>query len=177
MISYGARLYRHMLRLYPADHREQFEEEMITVFLELEQERGGQGRAAQTWFCLRETAGIIGSALRARLNILADSQIWHELRSERFRMRSEFRFPKATAVLMMIILAGVMLAIQRGEAISSSLPHVNPAIGPIHPVHSTMLGGAIMGVAFFYGAGLVGWAILFFMRRSGVHRLDETAAK
>jgi hypothetical protein len=30
---------------------------------------------------------------------------------------------------------------------------------------------------FFYAAGMIGWAILFAMRRSGVHRLEETSAK
>ena len=92
-------------------------------------------------------------------------------------MHSEFRFPKATAVLMTIILAGVVLAIQKGEAIQGSLPYGNPPIGPIHPVHSTLLPGVVVGLALFYAAGLIGWAILFAMRRSGVHRLDETSAK
>jgi len=92
-------------------------------------------------------------------------------------MRTEFRFPKATAVLMAIILGGVVLAIQRGESISASLQGAaSPPIGPIHPVHSVLLGGILMGFLFFYAAGLIGWAILFAMRRSGMHRLDETSA-
>ena len=92
-------------------------------------------------------------------------------------MRTEFRFPKVTAILMTIILAGVALAIKRGEAISSSLPHVDPAIGPIQPVHSTLLSGAVLLWAMFSAAGLIGWTILFVMRRSGVHRLDTTSAE
>lgn len=92
-------------------------------------------------------------------------------------MHSEFRFPKATAVLMTIILAGVVLAIQKGEAIHASVPDTNLPVGPIHPVHSTLLPGVVIGLASFYAAGLIGWAILFALRRSGVHRLDETSAK
>ena len=92
-------------------------------------------------------------------------------------MRTEFRFPKITAALMTIILAGVVLAIQRGEAIQGSLPYANPPVGPIHPVHSTLLPGVVVGLAIFYAAGLIGWAILFAMRRSGVHRLDETTVQ
>jgi hypothetical protein len=92
-------------------------------------------------------------------------------------MRNEFRFPKATAVLMTIILAGVVLAIERGEAIQGSLPYANPPIGPIHPVRSTLLPGVVMGLATFYAAGLIGWAILFALRRSGVHRLDKTSGE
>ena len=92
-------------------------------------------------------------------------------------MRTQLRFPKTTAVLMTIILAGVVMAIKKGEAIVASLPHVNPTIGPIQPVHSTLLPGVVVGLVFFYAAGLIGWAILFAMRRSGVHRLADTAAE
>ena len=92
-------------------------------------------------------------------------------------MRTEFRFPKSTAVLMTLILGGVMLAIQKGEAISASLRDaVSPPIGPIHSVHSVLVGGIVMGFVFFYAAGLIGWAILFALRRSGIHRLAETSS-
>lgn len=87
-------------------------------------------------------------------------------------MRNEFRFPKTTAVLMTLILGGVVLAIKKGETISSS--QVSPPIGPLPPIHSVLLGGIFWTLAFFYAAGLIGWAILFAMRRSGVHRLAET---
>ena len=90
-------------------------------------------------------------------------------------MRNEFRFPKATAVLMAIILAGVMAAIKMGEAIVASVPHVSEPVGIIHPVHSVLLGGVMVMLAMFYVAGVIGWAILFAMRRSGVHRLEASA--
>jgi len=88
-------------------------------------------------------------------------------------MRNGFRFPKATAILMTIILAGVVVAIRKGEAISASLPNVSQPIAPIHSAPSYLLPGVIAGFVFFYAAGLIGWAILFALRRSGVHRLDE----
>ena len=66
-----------------------------------------------------------------------------------------------------------MLAIKRGEDIAASLPHVNPQIGPIQPVHSTLLPPIVQFVLFFYAAGLVGWAILFALKKSGVHRLAQ----
>ena len=76
------------------------------------------------------------------------------------------------------IYGGVMLAIQKGENISASLRGaVEPPIGAIHPTHSVLLGGIVLGFVFFYAAGMIGWAILFAMRRSGVHRLEETSAK
>lgn len=170
-------LYRHAMRLYPALHREQFGEEMISVFRELQAETATEGMLARSRFCAREIAGVVAGALREHWRTLGGDHVWRLCSNRRFTMRTEFRFPKATAVLMMIILAGVVLAIQRGEAIQRSLPYANPPVGPIHPVHSTLLPGVVIGLAFFYAAGLIGWVILFALRRSGVHRLDETSAK
>ena len=171
-------LYRYALRLYPAFHRDQFREEMIAVFRELQAETAAKGMLARSRFCVRETAGVLAGALREHWRALGPEDVWLWFPTRRFTMRTEFRFPKATAVLMAIILGGVMLAIQKGENISASLRGaVNPPIGPIHPTHSVLLGGVVLGFLFFYAAGLIGWAILFAMRRSGVHRLDETPAK
>ena len=169
-------LYRYLLRLYPEFHRQRFGEEMIAVYGEVRAETASKGMVARSVFYLRETAGIVAGALREHLSAPGGDEVWHLFTARRFTMRNEFRFPKATAVLMTIILAGVMVAIKKGEAIVASLPHVNPPIGPIHPTHSVLLGGIVLGLAFFYAAGLIGWAILFAMRRSGVHRLAETSA-
>ena len=86
-------------------------------------------------------------------------------------MRSQFRFPKTTAVLMILILAGVLWAIEKGEAIEASYALGSSATGSIPRVES-LLPGIAEGLAFFYAAGLLGWSILFAMRRSGVHRMD-----
>jgi hypothetical protein len=174
---FSLRLYRQALRLYPAAYRERFGEEMIAVFGELRDETAAKGVMAQSLFCVRETAGVLTGVLREHWLALGGDHVWLLVSNRRFTMHSEFRFPKATAVLMTIILAGVVLAIQKGEAIQGSLPYGNPPIGPIHPVHSTLLPGVVVGLALFYAAGLIGWAILFAMRRSGVHRLDETCAQ
>lgn len=174
---FSLRLYRHVLLLYPASHRERFSDEMIAVFRELQTETATKGMLARSRFCVRETAGVMAGALREHWRILGGDHVWLLFSNRRVTMRTEFRFPKATAVLMTIILAGVVSAIQRGEAIQRSLPYANPPVGPIHPVPSTLLPGVVIGLAFFYAAGLIGWAILFALRRSGVHRLDETSAK
>jgi hypothetical protein len=78
---------------------------------------------------------------------------------------------------MALILGGVVLAIKKGEDIAASLPHVNPQIGPIQPVHSTLVPPIIQFVLFFYAAGLIGWAILFAFKKSGVHRLAEMSGQ
>jgi hypothetical protein len=170
-------LYRLALRLYPAAHRERFGEEMVAVFRELQAEDVSRGVLSQSRFCVCETAGVVAGALREHWRVWGGEHVWLLFSSRRLRMHTEFRFPKATAVLMTIILAGVVLAIQKGEAIQASVPYANPSVGSIHPVHSTLLPGVVIGLASFYAAGLIGWAILFALRRSGVHRLDETSAK
>ena len=169
-------IYRQLLRLYPASHRERFGPEMTAVFGELQAENLSKRLHRRGVFYIRETAGVVSGALQEHWRALGGNAVWLWFPNRRYTMRTEFRFPKATAVLMAIILAGVVLAIQKGEAISTSLRDaVTPPIGPIHPVHSVSLGGIVMGLAFFYAAGLIGWAIMFAMRRSGVHRLAETS--
>ena len=172
---FGLRLYRQALRLYPAFHRERFGEEMVAVFRELQAETASRGLFPRSLLSVREISGVVAGALGERWCAAGCDSFWLWFPTRRLTMRNEFRFPKTTAVLMTIILAGVVLAIQRGEAIQRSLPYANPPIGPIHPVHSTLLPGVVFGLAFFYAAGLMGWAILFALRRSGVHRLDETS--
>ena len=89
-------------------------------------------------------------------------------------MRTEFRFPKTTAVLMTISLAGVLVAIKKGEGIEAAVANVNP---PGTILQTNLLPGIAMCLAAFYAAGLIGWAILFALRRSGVHRLDAVSTE
>ena len=89
-------------------------------------------------------------------------------------MRSEFRFPKATPILMAVILAGVILAIEKATAIEQSFPLAYPQqLPPIQPEHFTFF--PAMAVIFLsaYAAAVIGWIVLFAMRRSGMHRLSE----
>jgi hypothetical protein len=78
---------------------------------------------------------------------------------------------------MTLILGGVVMAIKKGGDIAASVPNVDPPF-PIHiqPVHSMLLGGLPLFFAFFYAAGLIGWGIMFALRRAGVHRLDNMCA-
>lgn len=164
--------YRKLLHIYPAEHLEQFGEEMAEVFFQAEQ--GRVGLVARAGFYLKEVAGILNGALREHLRVIVGADAVLSLYTRRFAMRNGFRFPKTTAVLMIIILAGVLIAIQRGEAIATSLP-LNPPLPlpPIHYVHFGLIWGIPWMFGFFYAAGLIGWMILFALRRSGVHRLDE----
>ena len=88
-------------------------------------------------------------------------------------MRSEFRFPKATGWLMLIILAAVVMAIDKAKAISASVPETHPYVGPIRPAQFTVI--STFALVFVAGCvvAAVGWSVLFALRRSGVQRLSE----
>ena len=168
-------VYRGLLHLYPAFHRRQFGEEMVAVFSELQADAYGRNFAARGMFYLREAAGAVSGAIQEHWRALGGGDFGELFPTRRLAMRNGFRFPKATAVLMTIILGGVIAAIQKGENISASLPNVSQPVAPIQPTHSVLLGGMVLPFLFFYAVGLIGWAVLFAMRRSGVHRLEGSA--
>ncbi|MFZ0805400.1 MAG: hypothetical protein WAN03_04425 [Candidatus Sulfotelmatobacter sp.] len=160
-------LYRFLLRLYPAMHRLEYGDEMIAIFGEVRDEIRTKKWICRLQFYGRETAGLMAGIIQERLQGFP---------GRRFEMRNGFRFPKTTAILMAVILGGVMLAIQKGEAIEVSLAEVNPPIGPIQAApHSTLLSGIVVLWIFFCALGLAGWGVLFALRRSGVHRLADAA--
>lgn len=175
-------IYRRLLRLYPAAHRRQFGEEMLAVFVEVGADTAKKRFLAQTNFVAREVFGLVVSALGEHVHgvLGRDSRFPFQtfpLPTRSFVMRNGFRFPKTTALLMTLIFCGVVLAIKRGEEIANSLPLVNPPIVPIQPVHSMLLPSIAFFVIFFFAAGLLGWAFLFALRRSGVHRLAQMSGE
>lgn len=170
-------IYRQLLRLYPTSYREEFAEEMLAVFQDVRLEKTNKTLLARTIFQIREIAGLIGGACVEHLRLATGKDFELSFPPKSFIMRNGFRFPKSTAVLMALILGGVVLAIKRGEDIAASLPHVNPQIGTIQPVHTTLLPPIILIALLFYAAGLVGWAILFALKRSGVHRLAQMSGE
>jgi hypothetical protein len=170
-------VYQRLLWLYPAEHRREFGGEMCSVFREVWADVAAGGVFARSACFAREFAGLLSGAAREHLRRLPVFEVGALLSTRRFNMRNGFRFPKTTAALMTIILLGVILAIRKGEAIAYSLPHVSEPVGPIHPVHSGLLSPIPLFFLAFYAAGVLGWAILFALRRSGVHRLDEMSGE
>jgi hypothetical protein len=173
------KLYRALLRLYPADFRAEFGDEMTSVFVDSQRERSTTGPLPRGMFYLRELAGLILGALRERSRSLVAFPRWIPIPSQlplrSFTMTSQFRFPKTTAVLMTIILAGVILAIKKGEAIAT-LPYANPPVPPNQPDYLMLLPSL---AAMFLAASMVagfGWVVLFLLRRTGVHRLSEMSS-
>ena len=171
-------VYRRLLRLYPAEYRELFGDEMIAVLREETDDHANKKWFTRARSCTREIAGLVNGALREHLRLLVAIQDDLSFMTGRFAMRNGFRFPKTTIVFMTLILGGVLTAIKRGEDIAASVPNVNPPL-PVHiqPVHSILLGGMPLFFAFFYAAGLIGWAIMFALRRSGVHRLADMSGE
>jgi hypothetical protein len=165
-------IWRSLLYLYPPNCRREYGEEMMAVLLDVQAEHSGQGLWARCGSYARETAGLVSGALREHLR--SKTGFYRPMFSpRRFAMHSEFRFPKSTAVLMIVIFAAVVMAIEKAIAIASSQwPRTNAPIGPIHPVGFTFL--PIMAVIFGTAtvAGIAGWLVLFALRRSGVHRLS-----
>ena len=166
-------LCRYLLYLYPAAHRCAYGEEMVAVLCERWTERRQPGAVAQWRFWAREIAGLLCGAVREHARSLAGIRSWAVFSLRRFSMRSEFRFPKATGWLMLVILAAVLMAIDKARSIVASVPNTPQNVGPIQPEHFTLI--STFAILFVAGCiiAAVGWAVLFALRRSGVHRLSE----
>jgi hypothetical protein len=170
-------LYRCLLYLYPAPYRYEYGDEMASVFRELQSETRRKGLLPRGTFLLREFTGLLHGAIEEHSRAIAGSNLLFPSSSKRFTMRSEFRFPKATPVLMTIILAGVILTIEKATAIRESLPLAYPQqLPPIQPGHRTFFPAMAVIFLLAYAAAVIGWAVLFALRRSGVHRLSEMPA-
>ena len=167
--------YHLLLRLYPATYRAEFGAEMIAVFEGVRADCDRKSFAARAVFYFCEIAGLVSGAFRENFHFRSNAPDVPFF-PRRFTMRNEFRFPKSTPILMAIILAGVIIAIRKGEVIATSLPPFSQPVTPVHSAHSYLLPGVIEGFIFFPLAGLVGWVILFAMRRSGVHRLTDVSS-
>ena len=86
-------------------------------------------------------------------------------------MQPQFRFPRSTVFLMLVILAGVMLAIEKAKMVvqmKQGLPLDTVAVW--HPLFWLYPFAVVLAIV-----GLV-WGILFALRRTGMHRLDRIRA-
>src|SRR5205823_254639 len=164
-------LYQALLSLYPAPYRCEYGEEMMEVLSEVQAEIRKQSILARVLCEMREAGGLLHGALREHLRSINGP---YDLFSRRrFAMRSEFRFPKATVVLMLVILAAVMFTIEKAKAISASIPHANPPVGPIQPAQMGIVPSLLVAMISALVVGVIGWAILYALRRSGVQQLSE----
>ena len=160
------RLYQGLLSLYPAAYRREFGEEMQSVFLQAQAERNMAPWLKLATFDAREILGLLSGAAQAHLFSLFETDDWIRLR--RFNMRPQFRFPRSTVFMMCVILAGVVLAIEKAKTIVQMKEGVPPisAAGwhPLFWLYPFALALAVAGAV---------WGVLFALRRTGIHRLDE----
>jgi hypothetical protein len=172
-------LYRSLLYLYPAAYRREYGEEMMSVLSEVEAEAHNRNGLMRFLAGAHEAGGLLCGALGEHFRSVTGSYYGGAFSSmflsRRFAMRSEFRFPKATVALMTVILGIVVYAIEKAKAISESVPHSSVNVGPIQTQFTiiptllvVLLGTAVVGV--------LGWAILFALRRSGVHHFSGVNA-
>ena len=149
-------IYARMLRLYPAHCRREFAAEMTAVFEDLLTEVQGEDSVARLRFYVRESLGLVSGAVREH---------WREFQFGRFYMRGEFRFPKATWILMTLILGGVIVAIEKGQAISLSVPDAGSVVPPVYSVPHSLVGGIAVLFGMMYLLGLIAGGVLFVLRR------------
>jgi hypothetical protein len=166
-------LYRWLLHLYPTAYRCEFGEEMMAGFLEAKKETWPKGIAARASFCAREAEGLLCGALLEQLRVIRGSDFLESFHVRRFTMRAEYRFPKATALLMAIILAMVVMTIGKAKALSAVLPHTGPQFAPIPAAQFTIIPTMLIVLVAAGIAGALGWAVVFAMRRSGMQQFSE----
>jgi hypothetical protein len=155
-------IYRSLLRLYPAAYYREYGPEMVLVFAQAHSDTQARSLKTRASFYFREGTGLVAGALRQRLF----GPSWNLPR--RFNMRPEFRFPRSTVFLMCVILAGVVWAIEKAKVIQMKY-------GPAETmaVWDSLPWWLLYVFAFALVSVAVVWAILFALRRTGMHRLGN----
>jgi hypothetical protein len=174
-------LYRTLLYLYPAAYRCEFGEEMMDVLSEVQAETRNRSMVSRFVSGAREAGGLLFGALQEHVWNIMGSQGRRRLSPMfsssflpgRFAMKSEFRFPKATVTLMVIILAAVIFTIEKAKAISASVPPTSSPVGHIQPAQITMIPTLLVTMVTAIVIAVIGWGILFALRRSGIQQLSE----
>jgi hypothetical protein len=154
-------VYCWLLCLYPSCYREEFGEEMSCVFREARSELL-PGLAAKISFYGREFSGLLSGALRARFDRLFGPALCFR----RFYMQPQFRFPRSTVFLMLVIFAGTILTIAEASKVAGDTrgwSGVWPSLGSV----------LVFMLVTMCAAAAAVWGILHTLRRSGVHRLEN----
>jgi hypothetical protein len=152
-------VYCWLLWLYPGSYRQEFGEEMASVFRRARSELP-PALVARISFYRRELCGLLSGALRARLDRLFGPAIPFR----RFDMQPQFRFPRSTVFLMLVIFAGTLLTIAKASSIAGDIS------GSVWP---SLISVLILMLLTMCAAAAVVWGILHSLRRSGAHRLEN----
>jgi len=154
------RLYRGLLYLYPAAHRREFAQEMAFVFGQAERDAAARKFGPRLLFRIHEVAGLLCGAFLEHLRHAFDGSDCNLFR--RIDMHPQFRFPRSTVFLMIFVLLGVVLAIDKADIMARN------GVG-------LSLWGALWSMFLFlaFVCATVGviWGVLYATGRSGMHRL------
>src|SRR5579864_9539830 len=156
-----AMLFRALLFLYPRTYRREFGGEMALVFEQARTALGNKLSACLSFYA-REVAGLCAGAVCEHMHVLTLSPESSSIR--RLNMR---RFPTSTITLMIVILAGVVLTIENAHTVQMKYEPGAMSVWNTMPAFFTI------GFGLVCCAAVAGWAILFAVRRSGIHRLDN----
>lgn len=158
-------LYRSLLRLYPAAYYREYGPEMALVFAEAQADARAKKLRTRVLFYFRESAGLVAGAVRQHLFSPSGNL------SRRFSMRPEFRFPRSTVLLMCVILAGVVWAIEKAKVIQ-----VRYGPPETMAVWDPLPWSLLLALALVLASVATVWGILFALQRTGMHRLDKVQA-
>ncbi len=156
-------VYCWLLCLYPGSCRHEFGEEMTSVFREARSALP-PALAAKISFYRREFCGLLSGALCAHFDRLFGPAIPFR----RFDMQSQYRFPRSTVLLMLVIFAGTVLTIAKASSIAGATP------GSVWPSFISVV--ALMLLTMCTAAAVV-VGILHALRRSGVYRLENVQVR
>lgn len=152
-------VYCCLLRLYPPSYRDEFGEEMTSLFREARNELP-PALAAKISFYRREFCGLLSSALCAHF----DHLFGPALPFRRFDMQAQFRFSRFTVFLMLVIFVGVVLTIAMASSVAGDTSRL---------AWRTLVCVLLFMLLSTCTAATVVWRILHTRRRSGVHRLEN----
>lgn len=155
--------YRRLLYLYPSIYRRQYADEMVCVFRDAEADARAASVRERISFPIRETLGLLAGATRERLQVVSGS--YPVISFTRFDMHPEFRFPRSTVFLMSVILAGVLLAMEKANTIQATYA---PGEGSVWQSLPWFL---VLTVGFTSAVALVVLGVRFARGRAGVQRL------
>jgi len=154
-------VYCWLLGMYPRSYRDEFGEEMTSVFRDARSERP-PALGPRISFYRREFCGLLSGALYAHFDRLFGPGIPFR----RFYMQPQFRFPRSTVFLMLAIFAGVLLTIAEASSVAGDTS------GAAWRTSVIVFGFMLLTM---WTAAAVVWGILHSLRRSGVHRLENVA--
>jgi hypothetical protein len=157
------RFYRWLLYLYPRPYRHEYAAEMVSVFRDAHADVNAGGFRQHISFRVRETLGLLAGAVREHVRVVTGG--YQSISFRGFDVRPEFRFPRSTVFLMSVIFGGVILAMEKADAIQVKYA---AGAGSIWPSLPWFLGFTLL---FTCAAAMVGWGILFAFGRTGAHRL------